>query len=279
MAPIVNPNVLSGYLNISLCVLFAQALAPRAHLPRPVVTALIASLIATQLWISSRGGMLGLVAGLAAVLWLNRRNERSEGAPRAWLVLALSVIPAVAAILVFASTAEIWDELWSADVSKLQTIRQSFRIVPSFPIFGIGRGAFESVFPAFRTEKSLISYTHPENVVAQWMVEWGVPIAACSITTLAYALRPSTLQVRAQRAIGAWAALASLALQNLVDFGSEFPGVVVSLCTCAAIVTGGSRVPSNHPAGFSLWGHPRLIAIGSILWVAACAAPVWADRG
>lgn len=162
-------------------------------------------------------------------------------------------------------------ELATADISKLDLSRQAFRLVPAFPIFGVGRGAFESVFPAFRSDTGHIVYSHPENIVAQWMTEWGVVPALLAFGVLLVALRPSAALARSPRAAGAWTAIVCVAVQNLVDFGSEFPAVVLALTTCAAIVTGGTS-GEGEPRLLDGWARrPSLVVATSLVAAAASA--------
>ena len=79
---------------------------------------------------------------------------------------------------------------------------------------------------------------------------------------------------RSDVAGGAWVALVAAAFQNLVDFSSEIPGVVLALLVCAAMVVGGSD--GSAPEGrFDRWTlSPKLIAIGAPVALLAAIALV-----
>jgi hypothetical protein len=240
VAPILNANVLSGYLNIALALILGQLLSPRSQWPRSILAALVVALVGEQVWIASRGGLLGTAAALVLVTWMSRSTAPDKpGRVRSLLVPGLLVLCGVG-MAVVASSEQAMGELATAEVSKLDVIREAFHLVGRFPLFGVGRGAFESVFPAVRTDPTFVVYAHPENVIAQWTTEWGVVVASVALVVLLFALRPSSAMARSPRAAGAWGALACVAMQNLVDFGSEYPAVVIALATCAAVVTGGS---------------------------------------
>ena len=265
IAPILNANVLSGYLNIALCIGFGQAIRARPELPRPIAIAFVAFLVATQFWVASRGGTLGMGVGLILTLWLNRAPGPGERVRLRGFVPAILVLAGIA-MSVLASSEEAWGELADSDVSKLQIALNALGLVPLFPIFGVGRGAFETVFPVVRNDAAgHILYTHPENLVAQWSTEWGVAVSLVASVAILVALRPGSALARSPRAAGAWAALACVGLQNLVDFSSEFPAVVLALTLCAALVAGGTSGVDPRRAADAWSQRPRAIALASFV--------------
>jgi hypothetical protein len=138
------------------------------------------------------------------------------------------------------------------------------------PLFGCGRGAFESAFPAFRSDPGYVTYTHPENLIVQWIVEWGLPAGAAGLVAIAVALRPTVVLARSTTAAGAWAGVVALTVQNLGDLGTEIPGLVLAGVACVAIVVAGT--PGGDPTWrVERWTHrPGRVAIGA--GVAAAAA-------
>jgi tetratricopeptide (TPR) repeat protein len=85
------------------------------------------------------------------------------------------------------------------------------------------------------------TYTNPENFLAQWTIEWGMPLAMMGLAALCVGLRPSAVIARSTTAAGAWAALVALSVQNLGDLGTEIPGLMLAAVVCAAIVVGGTH--------------------------------------
>lgn len=269
IAPILNANVLSGYLNIGLCIAFGQAIRSQPEIPRPIAVAFVAFLIATQFWIASRGGVLGMGVGLTLTLWMTRAPGPGEHTRLRGLVPVILVL-AGTGMGVLASSEEAWLELADTNVSKLQIGLRALHLVPLFPIFGIGRGAFEAVYPVVRNDTAgYMLYAYPENIVAQWLTEWGAPVALAAAVAILVALRPRSALARSPRAAGAWAALACVGVQNLVDFSSEYPGVVVALTVCAALVAGGTSGVDPRRAADAWSRRPRAVAVGSLVLAAA----------
>jgi hypothetical protein len=266
LAPLLNPNNLATYLNVALCLALAALLAPEPRVPRPILTAIALVLAGTQVWVASRGGVATMVLGVAVVLVMSRVARSRQQRSTLGVSLVAGVAAAAGAVMVaLGSSEQASTELFDADASKLQLARHAMRMLTSYPIFGTGRGAFESAFPAFRPFAGYNTATHPENVIAQWLVEWGVPLGAAGLVVIAWALRPNAVLARSTTAAGAWAAIVAAAVQNVVDLGSEIPGLMFAPVVCAAIVVGGTagRKPRWR---VERWGTaPRPVAI-------ACAA-------
>jgi Tfp pilus assembly protein PilF len=146
-------------------------------------------------------------------------------------------------------------------------------------MFGCGRGAFESAYPAFRVDTGHVTFTHPENVFAQWTIEWGAPVAIAAFVAIAIALRPRHSWGPLGPVQGAWAGLLALAVQNLGDLGSEVPAVALAGVVCAAIVVGGA--PGRRMARAEGWSrHPRSMAVAvGLCAVTALALAAGGRRG
>jgi hypothetical protein len=265
VAPILNANVLAGYLNIALALILGQLLALRSIWPRSVLAALAVALVGVEVWVASRGGLLGTALAVALVAWMSRASATERpGTVKPLLVPGLMVFAGVG-MAIIASSEQAMGELATAETSKLDIIRETFRIIPQFPLFGVGRGAFESVFPAFRTDPTHVVYAHPENLLSQWMTEWGIIPASIALVTLLVALRPASATARSPRAAGAWGALICVATQDLVNFGTEYPAVMIALATCAAIVTGGTSGLGESRKLDAWAGRPALLVAVAVL--------------
>lgn len=276
VAPLLNTNQVGGYLNVALCVALASMLAPEPIAPRPLLALATVLLLGMILWLPSRGAVAGMVGGvvLVTVLTFALRNEAKRGVQ---LLLPIVVAGTGVTMMVLATTDRLESQLGDIDVSKLGVQWRALRsMAAAYPIFGAGRGAFESTFPEFRSGIGYAVFSHPENVVVQWISEWGVPAAVAGLGAMAWALRPTTLTARTSPPIGAWVALVVLGLHNLVDFSSENPGVVLSLVTCAAVVVAGTDGSSR----FATWGkHPRATAGVSVAAATLAIAIALPARG
>ncbi len=283
MAPFLNPNNLAAYLNVAFCLALAATLAPDPRWPRPLSAAATLFLASTQIWVASRGGVATLVLGAALVVFISRapwlkKQERRTLAGK-WLLVGLAM-GAGAFMLVLGSFEQSSTELFETNVSKFRLAREAIRMIPAYPILGTGRGAFQSTFPAFRDSPGNWTFTHPENVVVQWLIEWGVPVGLGGLVAIVIGLRPNTVLARSSTASGAWAGLVAVALQNLVDLGSEIPGLVLAPVVCAAIVVGGTAGRDSR-WGLERWSRsPRAIALaGAIAASSAIVTALFAMGG
>lgn len=273
IAPLMNPNNLAGYLNVAFCLALAATLAPEPRVPRALGAAVVLLLATTQVWVASRAGVVTMALGALVVIAITRIAR----APRRGAVMTLSVVSGVAAaigaaLVVLGGSQAASSELLVSDTSKLGMFGEVMRMLPAVPLFGCGRGAFESAFAAFRVQAGYVTYTHPENVIAQWVLEWGLPVGVAGLAALAFALRPNVVLARSTTAAGAWAGLLALAIQNLADLGTEIPGLMLSGVVCAAIVVAG--MPGSEPSWrIQRWaGTPRRVAISAVAFAASGVA-------
>jgi tetratricopeptide (TPR) repeat protein len=272
-APLLNTNHLAAYVNVGFCVAFASAL--RRHeppLPRPIAAAAAAVLAATNLWARSRGGAGGLVLGALVIAGLTLYGQRRERG-RALLALAPSVGVVLAAVMAtLAWSEEARNKLVHTNTDKLGIPVQALALVKKSALTGVGRGAFESVFPSVREGTGHWVFSHPENVLAQFGAEWGVPFALLAVVAIVWALRPASMLARSHPPAGPWTALVVVALQNFVDFSSEVPGVVILGIACAAIVVGGTA-GRRSTSRLETWSsRPRLLLGGTALALALALA-------
>ncbi len=244
IAPLLNANHLAAYVNLGFLVAVSSLLRPRHPLMPPALAAgAVALLLGTSVFTGSRGGVGAAAIALVALLVLAFFSRQT---PRLTLIvssvlLLLGLTAAVLATLAFSS--ETLDKLQAGDFSKLRLFENAVLLVKKVPIFGVGRGAFESTFPAVRERMGLdyFVFTHPENLIVQWTSEWGIPVAVAALAAMFYALRPQTTLARSLPPIGAWAALVMGFCHNMVDFNAEVPGVVCAFTLCAAICVGGTH--------------------------------------
>jgi tetratricopeptide (TPR) repeat protein len=269
LAPLLNPNHLAAYLNVAICLALAVALASAPPVPRPIPIALIVLLTATQVWVASRAGVVSMVLGVALTLWMVRADRLGRAAGVVLTsIVSLLVVVVGAGMMVLGTFDEADVELLDSDVSKLGMFMRMMRMWPAYRLFGAGRGTFESTYPQFREGLGHRTFTHPENIVAQWVTEWGTVVAIVGFVAIAIALRPRAVLARSRVATGAWVALLAAAVHNLVDFNSEVPGVMLAFVVCAAIVVSGT---SGTRARWQIqrWGRaPRAVA----WWSAAIGA-------
>jgi len=232
IGPLLNPNHLAGYLNLAAMCGLGLLLMNKPPIPRWLTGLGVATTIGVAVSSASRGAIALLPVGiLLIVLLLQFRGRRHGEMAPSGMLRGLSVVAGVVGfgLAVLGMTTTQWEELLQKDLSKLSMISWAKPLVIDHPLFGIGRGAFETVYPAYRVDTGHVLFTHPENILAQWAAEWGAPVAIASMLFFAWLTRPSRMgATRSAVAAGAWAGLAVLVLHNWVDFSLELPSVAIS---------------------------------------------------
>ena len=239
--PVFNPNHLASFLTIGFALVFAWALAPEPPMPRLLAFVLAGGLLATQVWVASRGGTSALVVSAALVAvgsWYARHRRGSLGLVGVAMAVAVGL---GLALIVLGSSDGAWNELLDPGLSKLDDIKATLRLVPHAPLTGVGRGAFASAYPAVQERGVHMEWEAPESLVPHWLCEWGIPVTVIALVGIVFALRLRTVYERAVPRIGSWVAVVGVALQNMGDFGSEVPSLGILCAACAGVVVAGSR--------------------------------------
>jgi hypothetical protein len=259
VGPLLNTNNLAGYLDLGIFCGTGLLLMHRPVALRWLIAVGIAVAVAVGVTSGSRAGIALLFGGVLVLGVLLRRRSsrhghRDEHTPPTlrWLVAAAIVGGSGLALL--GGTRAVWAELYDRNLSKLEMVGWVKPMVLDHPWVGIGRGAFESVFPAYRTARpSNTVYTHIENFPMQWVSEWGLPVGLAALVAFAWLLRPSRLGVRRSAlATGTWVGLAVLVVQNLVDLAFEIPAVMIALFVVLGSLwgdrarSGGALVEREH---------------------------------
>lgn len=242
--PLLNTNHLAAYLDVAACVAAGAVLSRHPSMPHALGGGAALLCGATSVWAASRGGMGGLVLGVSLAIGLGlfvrrssrRDGKRLEGTRRVELLVGGVALLAAAVMLGLGASDFARGEVANlGDFSKLQLAKRALKLVTQSPVFGFGRGAFETVFPLVRNDEQYLTSTHPENIVAQWSTEWGVPIAIAGAACFAFALRPHALLRTSRPAVGAWAAIVATVVHELVDYHLETPGVMALVVVCLAL--------------------------------------------
>jgi tetratricopeptide (TPR) repeat protein len=202
---------------------------------------------------------------LLGVLARQRGDERADNA--ASNLMLLGALACGVAFAILGGTRKIWEELYDKDLSKLGMFLWGKPMVRDNPVFGVGRGAFESVFPMYRGLAGAGVYSHAENFVVQWIVEWGLPVGLAAMGLFAWTFAPKRLgALRSKTIAGAWCAAFALSAQNLLDLAFEVPAVMIALAALLGSIWG-DRARPKHGDAIRLSGpftRPRaaLVAAG-----------------
>ncbi|MCA9629426.1 MAG: O-antigen ligase family protein [Myxococcales bacterium] len=244
LSPLLNPNNLAGYMNLgALCGL--GLLSGSKWFPRWLAGLIVCVLGAVTFLTGSRAGLVALTVGglLFTVLRVRALSiERRRRAALAQVGVAAGVLAFGVALGVAGATKATWQELSDLGTMKIRLLAWAQPMLVDFPLTGVGRGAFETVFPAYRNGPGHVMYQYAENFPMQWCVEWGVPVALLALVGLGWAFRP-TRRRRPVDAVGAGVVIGVFVtlLQNLVDLGLEVPAVSYATVVAIGFVYGRRR--------------------------------------
>ena len=230
--PLENPNLLAGYLIPILPIALVALLRWRSW-PQRLFAATALALGAIALFLSySRGGWLGMLAALGAlVLLLVLRQTRQW--PPLWrrLFPLLLLLGAVAVLVVAVTQVEPLRIRVLSLVAGREDSSNNFRInvwlaaidmIQARPWLGIGPGntAFNLIYPLYQQPKfnALSAYSVPLEL----LVEGGVPYLLAALGLLVASLRAGLAQLKGESswalpALAAVAAVAGLGMQGITD--------------------------------------------------------------
>ncbi|MEO8180399.1 MAG: O-antigen ligase family protein [Deltaproteobacteria bacterium] len=264
VAPLLNANSRAGFLNLGffcgLGLLLDSGARPRAAFLGMALTFLAAEVVLCE----SRGGTGCLALGLVLML-LTRARSSEFGRP-----LQLFILLGIGAGATFLAWSARRSPLGLDDRSlgKLDLCARAWKMATDHFGFGIGRGAFGSVFAAYQGTGHAFIAEHVENFPLQWATEWGVPVTLLAFGVLAWVFTPvvASGHVRSTDTHrGLFVGAVALLLQNVADLGLELPAVAALLVLVLGGMQGSFARARPTAAG------PRassVLAIGALLGLA-----------
>lgn len=274
LATFVNPNHAAGFLLLASLVALGLAVSQRRrrervkYLGAAIVTAVVSALNL------SRGGLLALGFGFVLFVFLlvRRRNEELEDR-RSNAPAIIGVTVAIPIVWLAWRYTDVLREFTGREgdplgvEGKLNAARDAWPLILDHPIFGIGRGAYASVYPAYKTATHQFTYTHPENLVVQLLSDWGVLIGLLAVVGLGVLVLARIRGARNAAILGAMVGVAALALQNLVDFSLEVPGVALPVAALLGAAGVGlvkeHRIDLKQRRGIALAALPIVTLVGT----------------
>jgi putative inorganic carbon (HCO3(-)) transporter len=179
-----DPNFFSASALLCLPLAFAWTIGSRPRWERLYCGACLFIGLAGIMVAASRGGFLGLLAGLAVLIWHSRVRGRALG----------FVAAALTAFLLFSPSSPL-DRLLNpteGDVqardARFQLWSAGFRMIASNPVFGVGPGNFKSQVSAYAPvdeSPDFISHNGYLDVAA----ELGLPALVPLITMMWFTCR------------------------------------------------------------------------------------------
>lgn len=283
LGPLLDPNNLSGYLNLGALCGLGLVLSHRVSVPRWLIGIGVALVIAVNVVTASRAGFVALLVGvlvLGVILLRARRrvvNERWDRALAGRGIVA-AALGGGTLLAVLGANSATWNDLVQTDLEKLTFPRYVLPMIRDHLWFGVGRGAFETAFSAYHVPKLNLLFTHAENFVVDWAAGWGVPVTVGALVGLSWSLRPSALRIaHAPIAAAGFAAVVALAVQNLGDLGLEVPAVALAAAVVLGTLWGQAHRDRERAERSDSKRHPRagwrpwLVASAALVVLGACA--------
>ena len=200
----------------------------------------------------SRSGLMGALAGLAALLWLApRRMHRSDVGKV--IAIAGSVVAGAATYASWNTLATRVEETLTAGLGGRREIwERTWAMAADFPLTGVGIGAYQRAMSVYQQQPHAFYFNHAHNEYLQLLAEGGIVLAlpaAVAIISAAWIIwRRLDLDYSAVFWIRAGAASGMLAaaVQSIWDTGLRVPanGVLFALLAAIAMHDG-----SAHASG------------------------------
>jgi tetratricopeptide (TPR) repeat protein len=220
----------------------------------------------------SRGSVVGLAAGLVLFAFL-RRLARSEGTgerPRIWIVsgviTAVLVVVTAGALGAGALVDRFRSSALTEDI-RFALWRDSLSVLFAHPA-GIGRGAFEHVYPVYRTIKTVnpLTFGYVESYPLQLLIDSGWVFFGLTAAGLAFVIVLIVRRGRHDKIEAAFlGGLFAVAAHSIFDFGLEILGVLLPFAAILGTVLGRG---APEPDGALSRGTVPLLAV-------TCAALVF----
>jgi O-antigen ligase len=162
---------------------------------RLIAAGIAALMLATIVLTKSRGGLVGLVAMLIALIVLGRRVRRGFGAMTVAAVLcAVPLMPASFWARMSSITDESEDQTGSRE-ARQTVMREAWQAFLDHPLTGVGPGEFKDYNPSWREER----FREAHDVWLQVASETGIVGALVFIALVVMACRNAWLASRAVR--------------------------------------------------------------------------------
>jgi hypothetical protein len=229
----------------------------------------------------SRGAVVGMAMALIVFTFLRTfagdvPTQGRRRASLAWGALILCVVVLGAASF---GAGQLVDRFRTDAVTtdvRFQLWRDGWHVVAIHP-FGIGRGAFDRVFPIYRTftMQFPVRFVFVENEPLQLLIDCGwlffLLLAAGLLALIGWRIIRYGRRDKTEAALvaGLFAVLA----HSVLDFGLETMGVLVPFTAILGTVLGRLKVPAVQPAWSSRagWGVAAVAAGAAVFGIVATA--------
>jgi tetratricopeptide (TPR) repeat protein/O-antigen ligase len=249
LGPFVNPNHTAEFLELAAFACLACALQRDNILNRYGWLTGMLMCAAGAIGTLSRGAIVGLLAGTLLFVLLVRLSSDGGEKPRrgvavAWGVGVAVLVAGIAAVLGAGALVDRFKSSSVVEDVRFQLWRDAFRVLAAHPA-GIGRGAFNHLYPVYRTVKNeafSITYAYLESHPLQLLVDSGWLLFLVIVAGVVIVVREIALRGRRDRIEAALlAALFAVCAHSFVDFGLETLGVSLPFAAVLGTVLGRCR--------------------------------------
>jgi O-antigen ligase len=290
----VDHNHFAGFVEMG-ALLAAGAAAGRAMRgkgidPQTIVFAGISlALVAAHVASRSRGGLIALVVGAAAMgpLWILARHRSRSGTSRGRPLLIAAILGALLlAFGWFAAPESAREHLarllhGSHDPSghyRVAIFGATLRLWLSHPLAGCGLGNYADALGRFKTSEGAVATQHAESDALEFLAEGGLigvlllgGLAAGILRNFHQRLTQGHDRFRMGMAIGAMAAVIALCVHSFLDFNLRLPANAIVFAALVGLA-GAPRTPGH--ALSARWCRPAATVIALL-----AAASIWRTWG
>lgn len=258
----VNPNHAAGFMVMTALSAAGLALAAkrREHMLGWFAAAAVLAVLSVLGF--SRGGLVAMLIGVSLLAWRAGRGAGRRGT----LVTVASGVALATVGAVLWRLDGVLRELAGAPAdplglaAKLGAMKDAWPMIGDHWLLGIGRGAYGSVYPAYKTYPYQYTFTHPENFVVQALSDWGVVVGVAVVVALGLSIGRRLWRTESLVAVGALAGVVAVLVQNLADFSLELLGVSLP---CAALL-GATGAGVLSTVGVHLPRRSRTALVGAL---------------
>ena len=247
----VNRNHLAGYLELAIALGVGLLLAQTADykgsvrqrlrqfvrmllsskvLLRLLLAILVIALVLTRSRMGNTAFFASLMVTGAIALFMMRNKTKSTT-----ILLGSLLIIDIAIVGTFFGVEKVAERLQSTSSqteSRDEVTRDTLNMFKSYPISGVGAGAFTHVYPVFKGDdvRTPLLYQHAHNDYAQFLAEFGLPASFALFVMVLWSLRWGISAMRQRNSqfyqgvgFACTMAIIAIGIHSMVDFNLQIP--------------------------------------------------------
>jgi O-antigen ligase len=255
--PFVNRNHFAGYMEMLIPIPVALALSRRTRFEARLFYGFAATIMGIAEAASlSRGGIISLFAGLVFFGAISARNKDRSRLPghssftlRPAHLVALVLIAILVGVVWVGADFDILKRIADDTLSGNSPMGRegiwgdAWAMFRAHPIFGVGLGAFETVYPIYARGNGSLAIQFAHNDYLQILSDGGIIGGALALWFLAMLARTVVKTVGSEDSmsrsirLGSAAGLFALLVHSLFDFNLQIPSNALLFLILSAIVS------------------------------------------